>query len=147
MVSVAVYPTQNGMQSMTGSKSTPLCKRCGTRMVMGYDEMECLMCGHVDYSYSREMPSGPKNLLSSATDYVLRYVGDFPALSERLAHVKVVRIRNRAGFDVECPFCSRGMEEASLSGKRPEARERRFKCTDGHRVSLIPGKSGVEGWR
>ena len=147
MVSAAIYPTQNGIQSMTGSKGSPLCKRCSTRMVMGYDEMECLMCGNVDYSYSRKMPSGPKNLLSSATDYVLRYVGDFPALSERLAHVKVVRIRNRAGFDVECPFCFRGMEEASLSGKRPEARERRFKCTEGHRVSLIPGKSGVEGWR
>ncbi|CAI8053413.1 hypothetical protein GBAR_LOCUS29214 [Geodia barretti] len=88
-----------------------------------------------------------KNLLSTATQYVFRYVGDFPALSETLAHVKVVRIRNRAGFDVECPFCSQAMEEASLSGKRPEARERRFKCTDGHRVSLIPGKTGVEGWR
>ena len=147
MVTATIHPPQGSMNPGPMSRPEPLCKRCGTRMVMGYDEMECLMCGYVDYSYTREMPSGPKNLLSSATDYVLRYVGDFPALSERLAHVKVVRIRNRAGFDVECPFCSRGMEEASLSGKRPEARERRFKCTDGHRVSLIPGKSGVEGWR
>ena len=129
------------------SNNNPLCKRCNARMVMGYDEMECVMCGYADYSYAREMPTGPKNLLSTATEYVFRYVGDFPALSEKLTHVKVVRIRNRAGFDVECPFCSRGMEEASLSGKRPEARERRFKCEDGHRVSLIPGKSGVEGWR
>ena len=116
-------------------------------MFMGHDEMECVTCGHADYSYTREPTSGPKNLLSTATEYVLRYVGDFPALAETLTHVKVVRIRNRAGFDVECPFCSRSMEEASLSGKRPEARERRFKCTDGHRVSLIPGKTGVEGWR
>ena len=129
------------------SNNNPLCKRCNARMVMGYDEMECVMCGYADYSYAREMPTGPKNLLSTATEYVFRYVGDFPALSEKLTHVKVVRIRNRAGFDVECPFCSRAMEEASLSGKRPEARERRFKCKDGHRVSLIPGKSGVEGWR
>ena len=129
------------------SNNNPLCKRCNARMVMGYDEMECVMCGYADYSYAREMPTGPKNLLSTATEYVFRYVGDFPALSEKLTHVKVVRIRNRAGFDVECPFCSRAMEEASLSGKRPEARERRFKCEDGHRVSLIPGKSGVEGWR
>ena len=95
------------------SNNNPLCKRCNARMVMGYDEMECVMCGYADYSYAREMPTGPKNLLSTATEYVFRYVGDFPALSEKLTHVKVVRIRNRAGFDVECPFCSRGMEEAS----------------------------------
>ena len=129
------------------SNNDPLCRRCSSRMVLGYDEMECILCGYVDYSFSRKPTSDRKNLLSTATEYVLRYVGDFPALAETLTHVKVVRIRNRAGFDVECPFCSRGMEEASLSGKRPEARERRFKCQDGHRVSLIPGKTGVEGWR
>ena len=144
MVSAAMYQPNS---SIPRSNRDALCKRCNMRMVMGYDEMECIMCGYVDYSYTREPTRGRKNLLSTATEYVLRYVGDFPALAETLTHIKVVRIRNRAGFDVECPFCSQAMEEASLSGKRPEARERRFKCTDGHRVSLIPGKTGVEGWR
>ena len=110
LVSATMYQPHN---SMPRSIRDAICKRCSSRMVMGYDEMECIMCGHVDYSFSRKPTSGRKNLLSTATEYVLRYVGDFPALSETLTHVKVVRIRNRAGFDVKCPFCSRGMEEAS----------------------------------
>lgn len=126
-----------------------LCRRCSTPMVMGYDEMECLMCGFVDYAFTRERSGRRRNLLSTATEYVLRYVGGSPSLAETLTHVKVVRIRNHAGYNVLCPFCSQSMTEASLSGKRPDARERRFKCTDGHRVSLVPGpdKSGVDGWR
>ena len=126
---------------------TPACKRCGTRMVMSYDEPECLVCGYVEYSYTREFSGDRENLLSTATRYVLRYVGDFPALTETLAHVKLIRIRNRVGFAVNCPFCEQIMEESSLSGKRPEVREQRYKCTDGHRVSLIPNNSGMMGWR
>lgn len=121
-----------------------ICKRCGGRMMMGYDEPQCITCGNADYSYTREFSMNRQNLLSNATQYVLRYGGESSALSETLVHVKVVRIRNRVGFDVRCPFCSQAMEEASLSGKRPEARERRFKCVYGHRVSLMPSKSGVE---
>ena len=124
------------------------CARCGTRLVMGYDEPECLSCGWADYSYTdtRVNPNGT-SIISTATRYVLRYCGDFPRLTETLAHARVVRVRNRVVYAVNCPFCDNVMEQSSLSGKRPEAREQRYKCIDGHRVSLVPAKRGMLGWR
>ena len=124
------------------------CKRCGSRVVMGYYEPECLTCGYADYSHTSSLSSGrQKNVVNSATRFVLRYVGDFPVLSQTLAYVKLVRVRNRAAYAVTCPFCSKDMERSSLSGKRPDVREERYRCTDGHRVSLIPRKSGAMGWK
>ena len=38
------------------------------------------------------------------------------------------------------------MEESSLSGKRSEPQEQRFKCDDGHRVSILPGRNGMPVW-
>ena len=86
-------------------------------------------------------------MVSAATHFVLRYVGDFPALSETLTHVRLVRVRNRVVYDVTCPFCGKAMVQSSLSGKRREVREERYKCEEGHRVSLTPGKNGHLGWK
>ena len=124
------------------------CPRCSSRLLMGYDEPQCLSCGFSDYSYSRPTtPNDRKDIISAATRYVLRYAGDFPALAETLTHVKTVRVRNRVVYAVTCPFCEKSMDQSSLSGKRPEVREQRYKCMDGHRVSLVPGKRGMMGWR
>jgi hypothetical protein len=115
---------------------------------MGYDEPQCLGCGFSDYTYTKPAPAnGHSHIISTATRYVLRYVGDFPRLTEALTHVKLVRVRNRVVYAVRCPFCDRGMGQSSLSGKRPELREQRYKCMDGHRVSLVPGRNGMLGWR
>jgi hypothetical protein len=115
---------------------------------MGYYEPECLTCGYADYSYTLDLPATrKKNVINSATRFVLRYVGNFPILSQTVAYVKLVRVRNRAVYAVACPFCSKEMERSSLSGKRPDVREERYRCTDGHRVSLIPRKSGAMGWK
>ncbi len=129
--------------------SGPLyCPRCDTRMVSGYDEPQCLSCGFADYDYTVEMkPRSGRSIVSTATKFILRYVGDFPTLTETLAHVRLVRVRNRVVYAVSCPFCSCAMDQSSLSGKRPEVREQRFKCTEGHRVSLIPSRNGMMGWR
>ena len=85
--------------------------------------------------------------MSSATRFVIRYAGDSIHLVETLTYVRLVRRRNRAVYAVNCPFCQSSMEETSLSGMRPEAREHRFRCSDGHRVSLIPRRNGMLGWR
>jgi hypothetical protein len=115
---------------------------------MGYDEPQCLSCGFADYRFTQMMPSrNRRNIISMATRYVLRYVGEFSTLAETLAHVKLVRVRNRVVYAVNCPFCDEGMYQSSLSGKRPEVREQRYKCAVGHRVSLVPGKNGMLGWR
>ena len=49
--------------------------------------------------------------------------------------------------EVKCPFCEEHMDQTSLSGKRPDMREQRYKCPSGHRLSLIPNHRGVLGWR
>ena len=126
-----------------------LCRRCDTRLVTGYYEPQCPSCGYVDYSHTPEAtPQRSNGIISTATRYVLRYVGEFPTLTETLTHVRLIRVRNRVLFAVNCPFCEKAMDQSSLSGKRHEPREQRYKCMDGHRVSLVPCKNGAAfGWK
>ena len=126
-----------------------LCPRCDASLVSTYYEPQCLQCGYVDYSYSPPTQIGRKNLLSSSTRYVFRYIGDFPKFAETLAHVQVRRLRNRIVFGVTCPFCKDDvdMEPTSLSGRRKQIREERYRCRAGHRVSLIPRRDGSMGWK
>ena len=115
---------------------------------MNYDEPQCLQCGYVDYSYAPPVDANkPKSILSAGTRYVLRYVGDFTSLNETLTYVQLRRVRNRVVFGVTCPFCNSQMDQSSLSGKRREVREERYKCVEGHRVSLTPAKNGGLGWK
>ena len=131
------------------STTHALCRRCDTRLMRGYDEPQCPSCGYVDYSHApKDARAMTKRIISSATLSVLRYVGDFPSLSETLTHVKLIRVRNRVMYAVNCPFCERAMDQSSLSGKRPDVREQRYKCMDGHRVSLVPSNNGSSlGWK
>lgn len=123
------------------------CPRCEASLIMTYNEPECIQCGFVDYKYVPPTPISAKNLMSSATRFVFRYIGDSPNLKETLVDVQLRRIRNRVVYAVTCPFCQSQMDQSSLSGKRREIREERYKCTQGHRVSLIPRKSGSMGWK
>ena len=122
------------------------CPRCDSQLRITYHEPECLPCGYVDYEYQVKT-NGTKSLISSGTRYILRYMGEFSDLSDTLAHVQVQRERNRVVFRVDCPFCDDPMTQTSLSGKRREAREERYKCIQGHRVSLTPCKNGSFGWK
>ena len=125
-----------------------LSPRCQTKLIIGYDEPECSTCGYVDYEYEPTASNDNKSILSSATKFILRYIGDFENLSNTTANVKVIRIKNRVVYSVQCPFCLNPMEQSSLSGKRAEIREQRYKCEKGHRVSLLPNKKhkGL-GWK
>ena len=122
------------------------CPRCSSHLRVTYFEPECLQCGYVDYTYS-PVNETTKSLISSATRYVLRYVGEFSALSNTVTHIKLHRVRNRVEYWVNCPFCDKSMEQTSLSGKRREVREERYKCIEGHRVSLTPVSDGGLGWK
>ncbi|MDA1188403.1 MAG: hypothetical protein O2854_01800 [Chloroflexi bacterium] len=126
------------------------CPRGHGKLYSQYDEMVCVHCGFRDYFTIK--PGDRKNghnLVSAGTLYVIRYCGDASTLKNTLLKIKAIKIRNRVGFLVKCPFCTekRIMEQASLSGKRREAREERYRCTDGHRVSLLPARSGTWGWK
>ena len=123
-----------------------VCPRCESRLSIAYFEPECIQCGYADYSY-RPVNGVKKGIINSGTRYVIRYVGEFSTLSNTLAHIKLRSVRNRVVYGVRCPFCGTGMEQTSLSGKRREVREERYKCIQGHRVSLTPGKNGSLGWK
>ena len=131
-----------------GWRGPLICPRCDARLRISYDEPICLQCGYVNYHYT---PTNgvrkASSLMTAGTRSVLRYVGDSPALAETLTQVRLVRLRNRGVYEVNCPFCDGTMEQSSLSGKRREAREERYRCEQGHRVSLTPGKNGFLGWK
>lgn len=123
------------------------CPRCSASLIIGYDDPECLQCGYVDYSYSPPAAAIRNNLMSQATRFVFRYIGDSPILSETLTYARLERVRNKVVHSVTCPFCESSMEQSSLSGKRRELREERYRCGNGHRVSLIPKRGGGMGWK
>ena len=137
-------PRQSTNGTVTADRMT--CPRCEARLRINYFEPECLQCGYVDYTH-RPRNGVKKNVVNSGTRYALRYVGDFPALSRTLAYIQLHRLRNRVVYGVSCPFCGRSMVQTSLSGKRREVREERYKCMDGHRVSLTPKRDGGLGWK
>ena len=117
-------------------------------MRVNYQDAECLNCGFVDYDYvAPEQEKKGNTLIGTGTRYVIRYMGEFDALSDVVTHVKVYRVRNRVMYGVSCPFCGSGMAQSSLSGKRREIREERYKCNSGHRVSLCPNGKGDIGWK
>ena len=125
-----------------------ICPRCNSQLRVNYYEPECLQCGFVDYDYTPAFViKKKKSIVSNGTHYVLRYVGDFPSLANTLTHVRLERLRNRVIYGVSCPFCNNEMIQSSLSGKRREVREERYKCEAGHRVSLTPNKNGSLGWK
>ena len=158
VISVAkptVAPEHNGhaetpRESSNGASSPSqlICPRCSAQLIINYNEPGCLQCGYVDYGYvPPHSTNGKKSIISTATRDILRYVGDFPTLADTLTHVKLRRVCNRVVYQVRCPFCGTPMAQSSLSGKRREVREERYKCADGHRVSLTPGNNGALGWK
>ena len=139
----ALSPQSTGRDSM-------ICPRCDTRLIITYDEPVCLRCGFVNYFYvpiQQPTRTREQNLISAGTRAVLRYVGEFPSLQNTLTYVRAQRVRNRVAYEVTCPFCGGTMTQSSLSGKRREAREERYKCSEGHRVSLTPGRHDSLGWK
>ena len=125
------------------------CPKCSARLHVTFEDAECINCGYVDYEYVAPQVGNTRkgSIISTGTRYVLRYIGEFPALTQVVTHVKVYRIRNRVVYGVSCPFCGSGMSQSSLSGKRREIREERYKCTSGHRVALCPDNKSELGWK
>lgn len=123
------------------------CPRCAASMIIAYDERKCIVCGFADYGYAPPTPIAKDNLMSRATEFRFRYAGESATLTETVIHASLKRVRNRVIYDVTCPFCAAGMEQSSLSGKRREVREERYRCPQEHRVSLIPKRGGGMSWK
>ena len=139
--------TQTVQEYTTSTSPQTVCPRCDAPLWITYHEPECLQCGYVDYRYTAPSVTASKSIISSATRYVIRYVGTFPALMDLTAHVQVQRVRNFVVHGVKCPFCHQQMIQSSISGNRKGVREGRYRCDEGHRVSLTPSKDGNLGWK
>jgi ribosomal protein L37E len=107
-----VAPSRRAISSPTKIRETH-CRRCDTRLIMGHYEPTCTSCGHADYTNTRDMaPRWQRtSIVSSATRFVIRYVGESVHLGKTLTNVRLVRLRNRAVYAVNCPFCQNAMEE------------------------------------
>lgn len=125
------------------------CPKCNSRLTVNYDESECLNCGYVDHDYVSPIVENKNSysVIGSGTRFIIRYMGDFESLEETVTHVKVYRVRNRVMYGVRCPFCGEAMAQSSLSGRKREIREERYKCESGHRISLAPNGKGDIGWK
>ena len=135
-------------EAVTSTRSRMVCPRCEAPLWITYEEPECLQCGYQDYRYAAPATyASKKSIISSATRYIIRYVGTFPALTDLTAHVHVERVRNFVVHDVKCPFCDKQMIRSSISRNRKGVRQGRYKCDAGHRVSLTPDKDGGLGWK
>ena len=140
--------TQAQPQAITSTHSRMVCPRCEAPLWISYEEPECLQCGYVDYRYTApDTGASEKSIMSSATRYIIRYVGTFPGLIDLTAHVHVERVRNFVVPGVECPFCNKQMIRSSVSGNHEGVREGHYRCDEGHRVSLTPDKEGGFGWK
>ena len=147
-VPVVPRKVSSGLTAEKAQSNKTHCPKCSAQLHRNYDDAECLNCGFVDYDFVPPVSKRKQNsIIGTGTRYVLRYVGEFPTLSDVVTHVKVYRVRNRVVYGVRCPFCGSGMSQSSLSGKRREIREERYKCTSGHRVSLCPNGDGDIGWK
>lgn len=134
------------------------CPRCADGLNLnGFGEPQCILCGYVDYAYNPDRAIKTKGF--GGTQYILRYGGDDKNnahYKEELVHVSLApksRISNgrnipRLIWRVECPMCNGNviMEQTSLSGKRREVAEQRFKCGQGHRISVILEGDRMAWW-
>ncbi len=152
VVAQLTYPnrsiTQEAGKQLQGKPQID-CPRCSSKMMRTYDEeTKCVLCGFVDYSNTENLspPTSSKNIISSGTKYILRYGGDSKSLLNTLAYIKAVRIRNRVIYHVICPFCENSMEQSSISIRRKAYKEDRYKCPQGHQVSVIPTPEGNMAW-
>lgn len=130
------------------------CPKCGGPLYAEYytKESSCILCGFVDYTtVIMEEPAFPKaspsaNLMTKATIQIWRYKGDAPSLKDvtvttRIAKAAITAKGHRSvrvNVIPTCPFdCGLDMEQASLSGKRKNVQEVRYRCASNHRVSLV----------
>ena len=140
--------TQAQPEDITSTRFRMVCPRCEAPLRITHEEPECLHCGYVDYHYTaRAVGADKKSILSSATRYGIRYLGTFPALTDLTAHVHIERVRNFVVHRVKCPFCNNQMIRSSVSGNREGVQKGRYRCDEGHRVSLTTDKDGGLGWK
>ncbi|MCH2316068.1 MAG: hypothetical protein MK524_06660 [SAR202 cluster bacterium] len=77
------------------------CPRCESGMSAAYDELECLICGYVDYSWK---PAVQPRRVEWGSDLRMRlpYVGDFQSMSGNFISVRLDRTTTKQPWEVNC---------------------------------------------
>lgn len=142
-----IYPRVIGEDSPVVADERTSCPRCRAPLwTTAYGEPECLLCGYVNYHYA---PTNGKiiSLLSTATTFVVRYVGDVPALAEMLTQMRYYRVKNSIRYAVKCPWCHEAMQLLPPAGERKDRTKTRHECSLRHRVTLSSPESALGlGW-
>ena len=136
------------VESQNGRRN--YCPRCSHIMRITYhdQEPECWTCGYVDYTYT-PLTQARESILASGTQFLVRYVGNFPNMKDRLVHIQLARgcVTTVVKSHPFCPFCDQVMELFSLVGKNRAVSEDRYQCDQGHRISLLRDLKGDMGWK
>ena len=123
-----------------------VCPRCESDMVVVYDELDCMICGYVDYSWTPAVQAR-RVVRGDSARFRLPYVGEFQSMQGNFISVRLDRTTTKQPWEVNCPFCGERMEQTSLTCSGKGAREERYICTQSHRVSLMRDRDGGTGWR
>ena len=124
-----------------------VCPRCDNGMVVVYDELDCMICGYVDYSWTP--PSARPRRLNRGAEvrFRLPYVGSFKSMQGNVILARLDRTTTKQALDISCPFCGNCMEQTSLTCSGKGVREERYICDQNHRISLMRDREGGLGWR
>lgn len=142
-----VYPRVIGEDSPVVVEEHTSCPRCRAPLwVTAYGEPECMLCGYVNYHYV--VPTnGAVSLLSTATIFVVRYIGDVPALADIQTQMKCHRVKNSLRYAVNCPWCHETMRLLPPAGERKDRSKTRHECSLRHRITFRSPDSGLGlGW-
>jgi len=124
-----------------------VCPRCESGMVAVNDELDCMICGYVDYSWKPVSTQPRRVKRGDNVRFRLPYIGDFQSMKGNFISVRLDRTTTKQRLDVNCPFCSDGMEQTSLTCSGKGVREERYICSQKHRVNLMRDCDGGLGWR
>jgi ribosomal protein S27AE len=124
-----------------------VCPRCESGLAATYDELECLICGYVDYSWTPSTAQPQRIKRDGDVRFRLPYVGDFHSMQGNFILVRLDRTTTKQPLEVSCPFCGDRMDQTSLTCSGKGAREERYICRDNHRVSMMRDRDGGMGWR
>ena len=128
---------------------TDQCPRCGERLHTNYDELLCVICGYVDYSYVSPRQSNGV-AASPANDDCARYVGGFPMLTDTVINVKLQQINGIIELTASCPFCKESrtaLLDHRKSGRVNGAQVWHYQCLVGHTMSLMATAKGTLVWK
>ena len=122
-------------------------------MVTTFQDQSCLHCGFVNYAYE---PPKPGRSEFTSVKQVARYAGDFPDPEGLTVAVSI----DRWGIDgrheqsgpkvvAQCPWCAEDMTPIVISGgsRQKQKGERRYTCSNRHKIQLIPTGDGGFSWR